>query len=38
VADFLRIRYGGINDAKRALGSVDEIRRAFIDIQGHLFR
>ena len=38
VADFLRIRYGGVNDAKRALGSVDEIRRAFIDIQGHLFR
>ena len=38
VADFLRIRYGGVNDAKRALGSVDDIRKAFIDIQGHLFR
>ncbi len=38
VADFLRIRYGGVNDAKRMLGSVDEIRRAFVDIQGHLFR
>lgn len=38
IADFLRIRYGGVNDAKRALGSVDEIRRAFVDIQGHLFR
>ena len=38
VADFLRIRYGGVNDAKRALGSVEDIRRAFIDIQGHLFR
>lgn len=38
VSDFLRIRYGGVNDAKRALGSIDEIRRAFIDIQGHLFR
>jgi type I restriction enzyme R subunit len=37
VADFLRIRYGGVNDAKRALGSVDQIRRAFVDIQGHLF-
>lgn len=38
VADFLRIRYGGVNDAKRALGTVEDIRRAFIDIQGHLFR
>lgn len=38
IGDFLRIRYGGVNDAKRALGNVDEIRRAFVDIQGHLFR
>src|SRR5690606_13391667 len=38
VADFLRIRYGGVNDAKRALGTVENIRRAFIDIQSHLFR
>lgn len=38
VGDFLRIRYGGINDAKRMLGSVDEIREAFVGIQGHLFR
>ncbi len=38
IADFLRIRYGGVNDAKRALGSVDDIRKAFIAIQGHLFR
>lgn len=38
IADFLRIRYGGVNDAKRALGSVDNIRRAFVDIQAHLFR
>jgi type I restriction enzyme R subunit len=37
VADLLRIRYGGVNDAKRALGSVDHIRRAFVDIQQHLF-
>ena len=36
--DFLRIRYGGINDAKRMLGSVEEIREAFVGIQGHLFR
>ncbi len=38
LADFLRIRYGGTNDAKRALGSVGDIRNAFIGIQGHLFR
>ncbi len=38
IRDFLRIRYGGTNDAKAALGSVAEIRKAFIDIQGHLFR
>ncbi|MBM9595928.1 hypothetical protein [Roseitranquillus sediminis] len=38
LADFLRIRYVGTNDAKRALGSVGNIRNAFIDIQGHLFR
>jgi len=37
VADFLRIRYGGVNDAKRALGTVEDIRRAFVDIQRHLF-
>lgn len=38
VGDFLRIRYGGINDAKRMLGSVDHIRAAFTGIQAHLFR
>lgn len=38
IRDFLRIRYGGTNDAKAALGSVAEIRKAFIDIQRHLFR
>jgi type I restriction enzyme, R subunit len=38
IADFLRIRYGGTNDAKRALGSVAEIREVFIGIQKHLFR
>ncbi|MBZ6380024.1 hypothetical protein KCN53_15465 [Pacificimonas aurantium] len=37
LADLLRIRYGGVNDAKRALGSVADIRGAFIDIQKHLF-
>jgi type I restriction enzyme R subunit len=38
LGDFLRIRYGGTNDAKRALGSIDHIKNAFIDIQGHLFK
>ncbi|MCB5198780.1 DEAD/DEAH box helicase family protein [Loktanella sp. TSTF-M6] len=37
IADFLRIRYGGTNDAKRRLGDVETIRQAFIGIQGHLF-
>ncbi len=38
IGDFLRIRYGGTNDAKRKLGSVVEIRKAFFDIQKHLFQ
>ena len=38
IRDFLRIRYGGTNDAKAILGPVSEIRKAFVDIQGHLFR
>jgi type I restriction enzyme R subunit len=38
IGDFLRIRYGGVNDAKRVLGSVDHIRGAFFDIQKHLFQ
>ena len=35
---FLRIRYGGTNDAKRKLGPIGEIRGAFLDIQKHLFQ
>jgi len=38
IADFLRIRYGGTNDAKRVLGPLTDIRAAFVDIQGHLYR
>ena len=38
LSDFLRIRYGGTNDAKKKLGSVTEIRQAFFDIQKHLFQ
>ena len=36
--DFLRIRYGGTNDAKRLLGSLADIRNAFVGIQEHLFQ
>jgi len=38
IADFLRIRSGGTNDAKVALGSARDIRGAFIGIHEHLFR
>ena len=38
LADFLRIRYGGTNGAKRLLGPIPEIRSAFVDVQGYLFR
>jgi len=38
ISDFLRVRYGGTNDAKAALGSIPEIRDAFISIQEHLYR
>ena len=38
IADFLRVRYGGTNDAKRRLGSVAEIRQAFVSIQRHLYQ
>ncbi|WIW96186.1 hypothetical protein QQX03_03515 [Altererythrobacter rubellus] len=38
ISDFLQIRYGGTNDAKRKLGSVGVIRGAFLDIQKHLFQ
>ena len=36
--DFLRIRYGGTNDAKRLLGSLTDIRNAFVGIQEHLYQ
>ncbi|MGQ7794525.1 EcoAI/FtnUII family type I restriction enzme subunit R [Faunimonas sp. B44] len=37
ISDLLRIRYGGTNEAKHVLGSVTDIRSAFIDIQRHLY-
>jgi type I restriction enzyme R subunit len=38
LSDFLRIRYGGMNDAKRQLGSLQQIRTAFYDVQKELFQ
>lgn len=38
VRDLLRIRNVGTNDDKAVLGSVPQIRKAFIDIQVHLLR
>lgn len=38
IADFLKIRYGGTNDAKRLLGPVPTIKDAFVGIQAHLFQ
>lgn len=38
VSDLLRIRYGGTNEAKQRLGSVAEIRAAFVGIQEHLYQ
>lgn len=37
ISDFLKVRYGGTNGAKKALGSVSEIKNAFSDIQSHLY-
>lgn len=37
IGDFLRVRYGGTNGAKGALGAIPEIRRAFMDIQTHIY-
>ncbi|SLN37935.1 hypothetical protein [Roseisalinus antarcticus] len=38
IRNLLCIRYAGTIDAKVDLGPVAEIRKAFVDIQGHLFR
>ena len=37
IGDLLRIRYGGTNEAKQRLGTVAEIRSAFVEIQRHLY-
>nr|WP_284375452.1 type I restriction endonuclease subunit R [Sulfitobacter pacificus] len=37
IGDFLKVRYGGTNGAKRALGEIPKIKKAFMDIQAHLY-
>ncbi|MGO4916547.1 EcoAI/FtnUII family type I restriction enzme subunit R [Pseudogemmobacter sp. W21_MBD1_M6] len=37
ITDFLRVRYGGTNGAKNALGAISGIKRAFMDIQTHIY-
>ncbi|MBT0958672.1 DEAD/DEAH box helicase family protein [Alphaproteobacteria bacterium KMM 3653] len=38
IGDFLKVKYGGTNGAKRVLGDIPIIRKAFMDIQAHLYR
>ncbi len=37
IGDFLKVKYGGTNGAKRVLGEIPKIRQAFMDIQAHLY-
>ena len=37
VSDFLRVRYGGTNGTKRVYGEIPKIKKAFTDIQVHLY-
>ncbi len=37
IGDFLRVRYGGMNGGKRALGEIPKIKQAFTEIQAHIF-
>jgi type I restriction enzyme R subunit len=37
IGDFLRVRYGGINGARQILGEIPKIKKAFTDIQAHLY-
>lgn len=38
LAGFLRIRYGGTDDDKRILGTIPDIRNAFVAVQAYLFQ
>lgn len=37
IGDFLKVRYGGTNGAKRKLAAKPDIKHAFMDIQAHLY-
>ena len=37
IGDFLKVKYGGTNGAKRVLGEIPDIKKAFMDIQSHLY-
>ncbi|MEP4194612.1 MAG: DEAD/DEAH box helicase family protein [Aliishimia sp.] len=37
IGDFLKVKYGGTNGAKQKLGAIPDIKRAFMDIQTHLY-
>ncbi|MEP3232652.1 MAG: type I restriction-modification enzyme R subunit C-terminal domain-containing protein [Hyphomicrobiales bacterium] len=37
IGDFLKVKYGGANSAKNALGEIPKIKQAFMDIQAHLY-
>ena len=38
LSDYLTARYGSLADAKAALGDVPTIRKAFVDVQRHLYQ
>ena len=38
IGDFLKVKYGGTNGAKRVLGDIPIIKQAFMDIQTHLYQ
>lgn len=37
IGDFLRVKYGGTNGAKQVLGEIPTIKKAFTDIQAHIY-
>jgi type I restriction enzyme R subunit len=37
IRDFLKVKYGGTNGGKQALGDIPSIRAAFTNIQSHLY-
>lgn len=37
IGDFLKVKYGGTNGAKKALGDIKIIKKAFMEIQTYLY-